>query len=845
MMKLMNFQCFKMQFSRILITVLFLAGGPWFFTNSHVSAAPALEVNINNPCSNLDLVFLVDQSNNMNGSDPTKQRKYAIENMIDMMVDLSLDQCKGNFHRIGVISFGTDVRVDLPMSNIAPADSEEGRLLRERLKGNIVADFMGATDTWDAFIKADNMFRDAGPVPPGFEQRKKVIILITNGFPCREATADLCLYDANTITVHSLVNSRFQFDPTLLKQENCLGQLRTEYPYGQIPDADTNRCLNDYRIDASAYKNSTYLWILLLKNINENEVPTASVVGEFDEMSKEHAGQLISMTHNRADIPSTLRQILSQLVGVRPHLLSCGDFAVNPYLRLARVTAYGISEENRITLSYSDVAGKVHSIHSPEVDNQGKPLHPEAISGFKVNEYYSFGTNERYELGYPYPGIWHLQSDNCDGLDVYYEAASFNPQENQSIIAAQIPQFDLAPFYDVDEPYYLKYIMIDATNGTTIPQADSDILRVNISASVTDPNGNRIEYPMEYRPDEQLFRSKDPVQVPVPGVYKIEIGGKTLIHDGEPIVDNNNPSQVFNTEYTLFKHENIEFKVYPVTGYVISPVYPRPEQQVGPIHKTILSGWPLKNVTLPVRVRITDRQGKILTNLDDIFINLSEQAFTATLSKGNESSIPVTLRPDLNIPGEFIGEVDNFEAEGAQILTIQAQDVAINDAYRPDSRRVEIPFKRIDTLFGRAATYYSLLGMAILTIVGLVIFNMAIRTNKVYGTLVFLDGTETIAEYGLYNGTNFSKISPRELKPYPQLMLKSIMVENAGRKKKEKRQDDNAVNGEIFMDTDQPQGVRANIITKDGRKFSIVLEPNLPITYGEQTFAQMTYKPAE
>lgn len=790
-------------------------------------------------CSNLDVIFLVDQSNSMQGNDPTDQREYAVEGLIDLLVDLALDQCPGSFHRIGVISFGTNVSVVLPFSNIAPVDLNERQQLREQLKQNIEADSMGATNTWDAFREADRMFDNVGSAPASDVPRKRVIILITDGFPGVGWIPGQGSYLDNSRALKQLVNSLFGFDNSLLQQELCLKALREEYSGRDIPipDEEISRCLGDYRPGEEAYENSTYIFTILLRSF---ETPSRYVLEVFEDMTSEYAGELITLSENRADIPSTMREILSQLAGVRPNVLECGNVAVNPYLRQARVIVYGIDEINRITLSYTDVNRTSYSIHKPEVDVAGRPLHPEQISGFTVNEYYTFGTNERYEFNYPYPGIWQLQADYCEGLDVYYETVEINPQGYQPI-AEQVPQYDLAPYYDTEAPFYLRYQMRDA-NGAIVPQADSAIFHIDLLMAVTDPNGNRIVYPMEWKEAELLFQSKDPVQVPVPGVYKIEIEGKTLKHEGEPVVETNIPSREFTTVYTLFEHEGVEFTVYPVTGFVIASVTPQDGQTLGPIHETILGGWPLKVRPFPVRVRITDRHGQILTNITDIFTDTG-QAFTVTLIAGSQSSTPITLRPDPNVPGEFIGDIVGFEAEGPQTLIIQSQAASITQTYSLDDRLVEVEFTRLDCLFCRANTYYALLGMTVFAALAMIGYNIAIRTNKVSGNLAFKDGTTTIAEFGLHNGTNFRKIGPRELKSYPQLMLKRLKVQNAGKKKRAKQETGDEVTG--FLTDEQPSGVLVHCVLTSGRRSTVPLEPQLPTTYSEETFAQMVYEPVE
>src|SRR5688572_15665455 len=112
-----------------------------------------LQETVSSPCSNLDVIFIVDQSDSMSGAngaqanDPTRQRKYAVEGMIDLLVDLATNQCSNSFHRVGVLSFGAQnkERIDIELSDINPGTSADGRRVREELRPKVQADALGST----------------------------------------------------------------------------------------------------------------------------------------------------------------------------------------------------------------------------------------------------------------------------------------------------------------------------------------------------------------------------------------------------------------------------------------------------------------------------------------------------------------------------------------------------------------------------------------------------------------------------------------------------------------------------------------------------------------------------
>jgi len=795
-------------------------------------------------CSNLDVIFLVDQSLYMGGlnlpgvptgDDPTLQRKYAVEGMIDMLVDLAIGQCPNSYHRIGIISFANSAEVDLPLSNIAPANSDDANQLRDALKSHVKADASGHTNTFDAFTLAKKMFDDAGPTPAGTELRKRVIIQIANGFPCVDYPACENDYQGTSKRLTDQVDSQFPFSADLLARENCMTDLRATAATNntEIPADKANACLANFPVTDTSYANSTYIWTILLKS---DVTYPETVLENQDAMSKAHAGSVIQLSHNRGDIPSAMRVILSDLAGVQPHLLTCGEnFAVNPYLRRMVINAYGIDANSTITMTYQDAQGTVHTINQGKIDG---------VADKKIiSDYYTYGTNERYDIENPYPGLWQLSNaQNCNGLDVYYDPVNIDPQSYTPNLPDQIPQYDRAPYYDSDpkQQYFLEYKLKDTT-GTLVPQADADIFHVAIDLNVTEPGGKTVAYPMDWVPSDGLFRAKNPLQTPVPGVYTINIKGTSHLHDGNLMVDSTNLSDVFNSTYTLFENATVQFNVFPVTPFQITILDPKANQTIRPVHASILQGWKLKVNPVPVRVRITDRQGKILSNIKDIF-NDPSQALSATISGGSTSSSPVMLQPDPNIPGEFVGEIANSSIVGAQTLTVESQDKAINKQYRPDERQVELPFSRTEYFWTLAAFYYGLFALFVALIIILIVYNILIRTNKVNGTLEFKDGSTDIAEFGLANGINFRIIKGKELTNYPQLFLKSIKVENAG--KKSKKTVDDAMADSSYGDIGS-QGVRISLVTTGGRHFTMDLMPNLPTGYGDETMAQMIYVPLD
>jgi uncharacterized protein YegL len=126
-----------------------------------------------------DFVVIVDQSGSMSGtrgpaSDGLGVRNDMVKRAFELLAtDGVLNKVT---HRFGVISFGSEVRVDLPLSAITQITVDS---LRERLNRNLSDISMGNTHFTPAFETARRMFA-AGPKS---DKGKRIILLITDGAP--------------------------------------------------------------------------------------------------------------------------------------------------------------------------------------------------------------------------------------------------------------------------------------------------------------------------------------------------------------------------------------------------------------------------------------------------------------------------------------------------------------------------------------------------------------------------------------------------------------------------------------------------------------------------------------
>ncbi|MCX7103595.1 MAG: VWA domain-containing protein, partial [Methylobacter sp.] len=733
------------------------------------------------------MVFLLDQSGSMSGAngadatDPTKQRTYASQWAVDWLTDNALDICPQAIHRIAVISFGSQANLDLELSNVDPNNEAEATRIRERLKPRILPQDLGETNPQRAFQMAKQVLDDAAPI--GDMPRKRVIIFMTDGHPCVErlgctppkSTMDFVSY-ANEMSdwvIHNL-----PFDAALLKQEQCQQEARATYGVNAVPADVSTKCLADFRASPDAYSKSTYIWTLLLKHGSaySNQLRDAYV-----RMSAAHAGEVINLTENRADIPTNFLNILSQLAGVKAQSMSCGYFAVNPYLRQMRLILFKVAAETPVTLEYVDAKGETHRAKNGQGD-----------AGFTIAEHGLTGPNERYVIDNPYPGIWHFFSDDCTGLNAYYEPLEIAVGGTEKPLQILAPgNADPTRLRDSDK-FYLQYTM-RGTNGISIQQAEPPLFAVRFTVEAVDPKGGKQSYEMEWLPEKKIFQSKDWLKLPFQGEYEINISAEASNRDfpyylGTTIQD---AVSVYSSKRQLFTYSEKFKAVCPNAGSI--DMYPWPEDMTLdadgcdvlpvrdfnfviaepdadeslPIHGTLWDGWPLPIRPIEFEVNLVDAKGEELSPTG-VVDNIAHP-FSITLAAGNQN-INVTYQQDPNNSSRYNGTISGLNTSGKHELTV---NLASGNAkfYEPLNHTASQTFNRQDGIWNTSRTYYGLLTLLILMAIAFVAYQIAIRNNKVNGTLVFRAGNIVISSFALGGGKNWKDLARRELSKKQELDL--------------------------------------------------------------------------
>lgn len=939
--------------------------------DSSTSNQPGAQSNL---CIPIDVIFLMDQSHSMSvgGNDPIEQREYAIETAIDLIGDIALDSCPGIVNRVAVVSYGTNAQIDLQLRDIGPFSTEhpeEAFRIRDLLKTEIEATNLGQTNPAEAFAVAKQILDSASDPDDSGMPRKQAIIFVTDGIPCVDSDYGECGVNFNwqgyTEDMREQIEDDFPFDSILLGRENCLSALRnaSSDPDDPLPPEDVTTCFDTYRIGPDAYNNSTYIWMLLMRDSGRSYPLTLENI--FLEVVDGHSGELIKLSNNRSEVPSTFTGILEQLTGVRATRLECGNFAVNPYLRKAVLSFFKFENDTIVKVSYTDAVSGIEYV----LEN-GISTPP---GGFEVIEHNNEGPNERYVIDFPYPGVWKLSSDDCSGLDATYIPVKISPSSPH--VPQVIPQFDREPFYNESFPQFMTFELRDEESGEKVAIPEHPHFTPAVSAVVEGPGGAQT-FDFEWMPIEELFQATEPLTAKETGEYKATLQVTSMRHEGEITNVGADIPDVFDKEFALYSG-TLTYEILPVTPFLLDIVTPAPDQEFKPIHSspglgtapdiaplpirvqltdrdgnavfgdyvdlifrngtnnmvtatvtapggtqyvetlmhdvlnpgefvgeilelgqsgdyellvelddslsnardyypdnfsaessfsrgdetwrseilepldgTIISSihdtpieeglqWPLRVAPLPIRVQLINEQGKPYADIETV-MGYAPQVISATVSAGTQSG-STWLRPDRDNPGEYIGNIEDIDVSGEYRLRVDL-DLEYPD-YTPASEAAFSTFTRIDGVWHRPVTYYGLLVLLILILLFSIWRYRAARSNPVTGELLILESGEVIVSFALGNGRNKRIIKGGELKPYPQLGLKRIVVHRIAKSKgKDSAEDD----FDVTYIEGQQEGILVDYVTEEGEKENrIPLGPNMPIPIGNASLFQMQYRPID
>lgn len=674
-------------------------------------------------CYSLDIVFLVDQSGSMSGddgnpNDPLGNRFQAPRYAMDWLANNRLGQCPTAIHRIGVISFGTESEVNLPLTVINPATQEEWDAQRATLEQQISEEHMGTTDPLLAFKDAQKMLENAPD--QGMLLRKQVLILLTDGQPCVQSLGctygnDRMDHDAYMTEMVEYAKLSFPYSDALLKREAATKEALERYgSVDGIPEEVRNSILLDNPVTAEDLSSSVYIWVVAMNSVSQY----LKHDGEFwEDITSTHAGELIDLQENVVDVPKEFNAILSSLEGITPSLLGCGNLAIDPYLSGAVLDVFkpSDSEEYKVEISFDG-----HMLKNGEGDEEF----------FGKEQYSTFGAIEHYRFLQPPAGLWLIDALECDGIEASFTA--FTPQVTYLSPSTDLPQYNLGGLnYDPDDPYFIEIKISDSNNQVNLNLDPNYPL--DMKAFISMPDGQAVERVFSFKADG-VWATNDPLPVDQLGSYSVRIVGKAAC-----TYDPDRPNRCENGELLVVDDESGSYYVaatQPVRMVVTSPIVTEPLT----LHAPLI---PDKLRELPIDLSV-QLQGADGTPIDwhAVLNSDASTAIEAVLSANGQTET-ITLTPDADDYSLFTGSFSELGELGAQQIAITMLGDIKRDQYQLQENPVLLNFERKDPLLNDIRFYYGLLGLLVLGILFLIIKLIYDRTNVVLGKLQFINESGT------------------------------------------------------------------------------------------------------
>lgn len=667
-------------------------------------------------CYSLDIVFLIDQSLSMsrvsNANDPLGQRFNAPRYALDWLANNRLSRlglCPDAVHRIGVISFGSDVIVDLPLTLIEPSSQLEWDNALPGLEGQIEERNMGGTNPMKAFQYAKEMMD--GSEPLGVLPRKRALVLLTDGQPCitegcTDATGNF--YPTYIKDLVNQVNEDFPFSTSLKARDRAIQEAEQKYgSMDKIPEIERNRILVDYPVTNDELYNSIYLWIIAMNDA----YPYLDSVGEaFDIMADSHNGDLIDLDQNLLEIPKVFNQIMSDLADLKPTLLGCGNLAVDPYLSGVVLDIYKAANGLEVEIEYNG-----NNLKNGSGDKDY----------FGLVQYSIYGAVEHYRFKNPPAGLWKIVCSDPNGAQVSY--MPFNPQIQMIEPTGILPQYDLNnAIYDPLHKFYLRYKIVDQTDAEPL---DADLTYpLDMKATISSPNGTQTILPFDFESDG-IWVSRDPLPVNVKGLYQIDLLGIAPC-----VVDPDKPEHCLSPNIEVIHFATGQYEVGDISLFQIKVIKPT-EGGVVPMHENLLPDW-LAEQAIVVEVQLVDLDGQPI-NPSEVLTGNPEQALSAVLIIGEQQYTSVFVQNPTDA-SRFNTTFDIPAVPGPHVLEVSMGDVYDFENYRPQQNPVNATFTRRDSLLQNPIFYRALLALVVLILTIMVVYLIWLRTFPLLGTLTFV-----------------------------------------------------------------------------------------------------------
>lgn len=507
------------------------------------------EIIAGEPFGGVDVIFIIDQSASMEGcpyysTDPERCEGHAHPQPNDPLhlriqsIGFALDRLGYDSiysgiveerplveHRIAVVSFGTDARIDLPLTPLGGYSEEQWPEVFREITSKIHPDDMDKTDYIAALEKARKLWEDAQleeEQPPG--PRVKAIIILTDGKPSAKSLPNLL--------------ERCGTDEA---KEKCVWYTGE----GDERKYDPNKhCFDGYfrkmKEDISLYfrpapkPQSTegwHIWGVAMNDVGEPSYwpemkayweDDPGIVGLHEEKingAKELRpnSQQIA-TDNNWDVVDAIWRILNTLI--MPSEVLPARFFVPPYLDRAIFS---------IIKSRQDTIVEIYRSDGTKMQEGDDDIIRKAEFG---------STIERWIIQGPAPGMWEWRKDARSEAVIYFDRlfTALTPVGPTDI---QIPFSEVMPTYKA----------IDKDGN---PVTETVTFPLQLSATLADPNGTSQEI------DAITLGGGDLTVMPVTPIVPVLPGVYTLTVTGTVIGPNNETFMVFSGDENSFSVSTIE-----------------------------------------------------------------------------------------------------------------------------------------------------------------------------------------------------------------------------------------------------------------------------------------------
>ncbi len=586
-------------------------------------------------CKAVDMVLLIDQSHSMDSfNDREGFRIFAARDIIQRLAVNALIECPEAEHRLAVGYFGSNfewVNFAPPgqpqsfwanignYSNVTNTDTWQQEQVKP-LHNKIVVEDMGSTNIEEALRQAMVLLEDLGP--SGDLPRSKVVVLITDGNPYVNPE------DTN------LNNS----------MPPVVDVLSGHYPYHEPSmEGDVRFWVLALNQEGSAYLTTAFLL----------DGERITVEDFWKQETQWRGGDFLRMKQNRNEIPYSLNVIYESVVDTTGTSLPCGSkfFYVDPYTEAATI----VFAKNRPGISvalvyFGNEQEPVYTIKNGQVfDNNNDVVEDFRSTDGKVTdgqrlliEYWAeIERSEHYVLHFPDVGRWRIDSLDCPDVKARYQPRIIGVDLVSPSIS--LPAYEDAPYYEVQQPVFFQAQLVD-DGGNSILEDPNYPLDVTLTYS--DPEGNLV--PSSEGADEWqlssigdgVWESENPILVPLPGQYIIEVSAQT-----------NSPDPTAQqTIIQLTDRQEFSMTALDIGRFYFDVTVPEKDAAL-PLNKVIKQvkqGEPVS-----VKVQVYDKDGEILETKGVI---IDSKPFVASLVHVESQTVIESIAlSETGEPGAYAG----------------------------------------------------------------------------------------------------------------------------------------------------------------------------------------------